>query len=90
MVNLKILGISEFLNEVVVYVLVFYINCSFSRNWYEIFDFLRSFFVERFEWIFGSIVICKYKVNGEEEIKVRMILYLELCGIRFRMLIFEY
>lgn len=90
MANLKTLGTSESLNEAVAYVLVFHINCSFSRNWHEIFDSSRSHSVERPEWTLGSTVTCKHKANGEEEIKVRMILYPELCGTRPRMSILEH
>lgn len=49
MANLKALGTSESLNEAIAYVLVFHWNCSFSRNWHEIFDSSRSLSAERME-----------------------------------------
>lgn len=42
MANLKALGASEPLNEVILYVLVLLLNCGLSRNWHEIYDSSRS------------------------------------------------
>lgn len=87
MANLKPLRTSESLNEATAYVLVFHLNCSFSRNWDEIFGSSRSLSVER---SLGSTATCKQKANGEQEIKVRIILYTELCGTGRRMSFLEH
>lgn len=46
MANLKAWGTNESLNEAITYALVFHLNCSFSRNWHEIFDSSKHLSVE--------------------------------------------
>jgi len=73
MANGKALGASESLNEAMVYVLVFQLNCNFSRNCHEIFDSFRSLSFKQPEWSLRIIATCNQKDNRELEIKVRVI-----------------
>ena len=73
MANGKALGTSESLNEAMVYVLVFHLNCNFSRNCHEIFDSFRCLSFKQPEWSLRIITTCKQKDNRELEIKVRVI-----------------
>ena len=70
MANGKTLGASESLNEAIVYVLVFQLNCNFSRNCHEIFDSFRSLSFKQPEWSLRIIATCKQKDNRELETKV--------------------
>lgn len=54
MANGKALGTSESLNEAMVYVLVFHLNCNFSRNCHEIFDSFRCLSFKQPEWSLES------------------------------------
>ena len=72
--NGKALGTSESMNEAMVYVLVFHLNCNFSRNCHKIFDSFRSLPVKQPKWSFRIITNRKQKDNRELEIKVRVLL----------------
>ena len=57
--NGKALGTSESMNEAMVYVLVFHLNCNFSRNCHKIFDSFRSLSIKQPKW--SLIIITNYK-----------------------------
>lgn len=79
MAKLKVLETSESLNEAID-CLVFHLNCSLHRNWHEIFDSSRSLSVGQAKWSLGGIATYNHKDNREQEIKVRILVYTELCG----------